>query len=71
MARRQFHVGYVADVPGVDDDASRVRIIFNLVHGITDLIYAKSAPVTPLVAINRTKVAVVICPGIPDWSVLS
>ena len=73
MARRQRHFVQFADVPGRDDNPTRVRIVFQLFHhraNLVDVTAVRRGPGTPLLAINRTQVAVFIRPFIPDSDVV-
>ena len=73
MARRQRHYVQFADVPGRDDNPTRVRIVFQLFHhraNLVDVTAVWRGPGTPLLAINRTQVAVFIRPFIPDSDVV-
>ena len=68
MAGGEVHVVQVAHIPCADDDAARVRIVFNGVHGFLYLVDKATLvvrPRAPLVSIDVPKVAVRICPFVP------
>ena len=73
MARRQRHFIQLANVPGGNDDAARVWIVFQLVHHGGDLVNMAAIrrwPCAPLLAVNLAQVAVLVCPFIPDGNVI-
>ena len=69
MARRQRHLIQLADVPGGNDDAARIRILLQLLEHVAqliDLTAVRCAPGTPLFAVHRAEIAVFIGPLIPN-----
>ena len=57
VARRQRHVRNIGWVPCRDDNAAAVRVGFQLVHNISNLIDGAAirlGPAAPLFAVNRT-----------------
>src|SRR6266487_3373472 len=69
VARRQRHLRNLTHVPRVDDQSPGVRIRFDLIDHLTDLIYraaVRGLPRSPLRAINRTQLAVLAGPLVPD-----
>ena len=69
MAGRQRHAVQLAHVPRGDDDAARIRVVFDLLDGDLDLVdhaAIHSFPRAPLLAIHRAEVAVLIRPLVPD-----
>ena len=69
MARRQGHVVHVGHVPGTDNMPSAVRLCFDLMDEVFDLVDFPAftvRPVSPLVAIDRAQIAIFVCPLIPD-----
>ena len=73
VARRQGHFIQLADVPRRDDDPAGVRVVFQLVHHRADLVdmtTVRRRPGTPLFAVDRSQVAIFICPLVPDGDVV-
>ena len=69
MAGRQCHAFDVGDVPRADDQAAGVGIVANLIDNARDLVDPATIgrrPGTPLIAVDRSKFAVVVGPFIPD-----
>lgn len=69
VAGGQCHVRNVAHVPSADDHPPAVRMMPDLVNHFADLIDLVAvcrSPGTPLSAVNRTEIAVLIRPLIPD-----
>ena len=65
----QRHLRVVGGVPGRDDDAPRIRILLQQLDHFTDLVDGAAVlgrPAAPLVAVDRTEVAVLIGPLVPD-----
>ena len=73
VARRQRHFIQLADVPRRDDDPAGVRVVFQLVHHRADLVdmaAVRRRPGTPLFAVDRPQVAILIRPLVPDGDVV-
>src|SRR5688572_30679705 len=73
MTRRQGHLVELTDVPGVYDDAARVRLATDQVERALDLIdvpAVRRAPGPPLRAVDRAELAVVVGPFVPDRDVV-
>ena len=73
VARRQRHFIQLADVPCRDDDPAGVRVVFQLVHHRADLVdmaAVRRRPGTPLFAVDRPQVAILIRPLVPDGDVV-
>src|SRR5215831_9003867 len=82
MARRQRHLIEISDVPRTDDETPRMRIVFNSLDDLLELINVPLGvlsctlvqrilrPLTPLIAINRPQLSLRVSPGIPDRRVL-
>ncbi len=69
MAGHQAHAAELAHVPGIDDDASRVRIAPQQLDGLSDLIDAVPigrGPCAPLLPVDRPELPVLIGPLVPD-----
>ena len=69
VARRQRHVGYVGDVPRRDDVPARVGVGADLLDDLRELVDVPAVggrPRAPLVAVDRTEVAVGVGPLVPD-----
>src|ERR1700694_1282283 len=69
MAGHEPHALELAHVPGADQDAARIRIGFEPLDGLRDLIDGASVgcrPGAPLAAIDRAQLAVRIRPFVPD-----
>lgn len=69
MARRERHPVDFAGIPGADDVAAAVGILFEILDDAGDLIDGASlrgAPIAPLRAVDRPEVAVRIGPLVPD-----
>ena len=69
MAGRQRHVLDIAGVPGGDDVAARIGIVFQAVQqagDLVDLASVRGFPVSPLMAVDRAEVAVFVGPFVPD-----
>ena len=69
MAGRQRHLAQFADVPGRNDDAARIGVVFDLLNRIPYLVYraaVRRRPRAPLLAVHRAEVAVLVCPLVPD-----
>ena len=69
VARGERHLRQVGDVPGADDEAARVGIVPDLLDHVGDLIdvpTVRRRPGTPLVAVDRPEVAVLVGPLVPD-----
>src|SRR2546422_1830914 len=68
MTRWQSHFWNLAYVPGVDYQPARVRICFDLINYLADLIYrgsTRTLPRSPLRAIHRPEFAILACPFVP------
>ena len=73
VARRQRHFIQFTHVPGRDNDTARVRIIFQLVYDgrdLVDMAAVRGRPRAPLLAVDRTQVAVLISPLVPDGDIV-
>ena len=69
MTRREGHLRDVGHVPGADDVAAAVRVRAQVLDDLGDLVdmaAVRSRPRTPLVAVDRTQVAVGVGPLVPD-----
>src|SRR5439155_224729 len=69
MARRQGHAADLAGVPGGDDLPPGVRIAFDQLHQIGDLVDVmalRRLPVAPLFSVNGTEIAILVSPLVPD-----
>ena len=69
VAWRQFHGLYVRHIPGTDNHAARVGIVLDLMKHLFDLVDMAAIvvlPCSPLTAIHRTEVAMLIGPLIPN-----
>ena len=69
MARRQRHLRDLADVPGRDDVAARVRIgLEQLQRGadLVDVLARRRRPRPPLHAVHRTQIPCLRGPFVPD-----
>ena len=69
MAGRERHAVQLAHVPGRDDDAARIGIVFDLLHRDLDLVDHAAIdgfPRAPLLAVHRAKIAVLVRPFVPD-----
>lgn len=63
VAWRQFHGLYVRHIPGTDNHAARVGIVLDLMKHLFDLVDMAAIvvlPCSPLTAIHRTEVAMLI-----------
>ena len=65
---RERHVVNLAWVPGRDDEAAAVGVVFNLLNEVRDLVggAARFREATPLVAVYGAKITVFIGPFIPN-----
>ena len=69
VAGREGHLLDLTNIPGADDEPPAVRILFNLLDDLIDLVDAAAidrAPITPLRAIDATEIAIGIGPFIPN-----
>ena len=69
VARRQSHFIHFGRIPSGYQHSSRIRILFDSVDDTRKLINrfpVWSGPGTPLVSVNRTQVAILISPFIPN-----
>ncbi|CAB1370726.1 protein of unknown function [Denitratisoma oestradiolicum] len=69
MAGGQLHTWNVGGIPGADDMTARVRVFFQSLNQLADLVDLASlaiGPVAPLMAIHRPQVAVGVGPFVPD-----
>ena len=69
VARRQRHLVDVRRIPGADDQPARIRIAPDHVDHIGDLVDGAAVgrrPGSPLLAIDRTELAVLVGPLVPD-----
>lgn len=69
VARRKGHLVNISGIPGGDEHSSRIRIVLDHVHDLAQLVdraAVRSRPGAPLVAIDRTKIAVLVGPFVPD-----
>src|SRR5215470_16850692 len=69
MARRQRHAFDLGRIPSGDDQPARIGIAADFIDHIGDLIDAAAVrrrPRAPLVAVDRTEIAVLVGPFIPD-----
>ena len=69
MARRKGHLVNLSGIPGGDEHSSRIRIVLDHIHHLCELVDGSAVwcrPGAPLVAIDRTKIAVLVGPFVPD-----
>ena len=69
VARFEPHVGQLGDVPGADHHSTRVRVGLDRVDHLGDLVDLTAvlrSPVSPLNAVDRTEVSLVVGPLVPD-----
>lgn len=69
MAGWEGHVIYVGHIPGADEVSSAVWFGFDLMDEVFDLVDFSSfsiGPVSPLVAVDRAKVSILIRPLVPN-----
>ncbi len=69
MTGGQRHLVQLADIPGADDEAARVWIAFQSLDDLRDLIDGSSirrGPGAPLFSIDRSKLAILVGPFVPD-----
>ena len=69
VAGRQGHLVQLRHIPGADQQAPGVRVVFDLLHHPGDLVYDRAvgaAPGTPLRAIDGTQFALLVGPFVPD-----
>src|SRR5439155_16590028 len=69
MTGHQGHLRQLRHVPGADDQTAAIGRLFDLPDQLGDLVYRLSTrplPAPPLLAIDRTQVAIGIRPFIPD-----
>ena len=69
MAGRQGHVLDLSHVPGADNEAPGVGIVFDLLRHLTDLVdvpLVSGWPAPPLITVNRAQVAPFIRPFVPN-----
>ena len=69
MAGHECHFVEFADVPGADDHASGVGVVFDLIDNLGNLVNvfaASGRPGAPLNAVDRAEVAIRGCPFVPD-----
>ena len=69
VAGWQGHLVNLSRIPCRDKDSSRVRVTLDCVDHLAELVDSPSVrrrPGTPLVAIDRTQIAVLVCPLIPN-----
>lgn len=69
VARRQGHVRQIGHVPGADDVPTRIRIAPNRLDHfaqLVDVATIRRRPAAPLVTIDRSQVAVLVGPLVPD-----
>ena len=68
VTRRQRHIVYIGGVPRAYDMAAGMRIVLNRFDNIFDLVDDFAFwpfPATPLLSVNRAKIAILIRPFIP------
>ena len=68
MARRQRHLVNVGRVPGGNDQPARIRIAFDHVDQMADLIDGLAVlrrPRAPLMAVHRSEIAALVGPFVP------
>src|SRR4051812_25838131 len=69
MARRQRHPANFARVPRSDDLAARIGVLANELDEVRDLVDVapvRCLPVPPLLAVDRSEIAVLVSPFVPD-----
>ena len=69
MAGHQRHFVQVSHVPRRDNDAPRIRVFFQHIDDLRDLIDVPAigrGPRAPLIAVDRAEVAVLVGPLVPD-----
>ena len=77
MARRQGHMLDFRGIPSADDHtagigmvADQIKHIGNLVDGAVGVLGRRRRPATPLCAVHRAQIAVLVGPLIPDMHVI-
>ena len=69
MTGHQGHFRKISYIPGTDDQATAIGILFYLLNEFTNLVNhltILSLPAAPLFSIHRAKIAIFISPFIPD-----
>ena len=69
VARRQRHLVEFGHIPRRHDDATRIRVVFEVVQhscNLVDVAAIRGRPATPLFAVHRPQVTVFIGPFVPD-----
>ena len=69
MAGRQCHPVQLAHVPCRDDNAARIRVVFDLLNRDLDLVDHAAIdgfPRAPLLAVHRAEIVVLVRPLVPD-----
>jgi len=69
VARRQGHAVHIAGVPGRNDVTAGVGIVFQTVYQLADLVdqaAVRRFPATPLFAVDRAEITVLVGPFVPD-----
>ena len=69
MAGRQGHLVDITGVPGRNDVSAGVRVVFQAMNQLADLIdesTIRTFPAAPLLAINRAEIAGFVGPFVPD-----
>ncbi len=69
VARRKRHAVHLGHIPRRDNHASRVRIVFQLLHHLADLVDGTAllvGPCTPLVSVDGSKLAILVGPLVPN-----
>src|ERR1043166_5169817 len=69
MTGRQGHFVQFPHIPGTDDQPSAVRVVFDLLNDLVDLVNGttiRGLPITPLSAVNPAEIAIVVGPFVPN-----
>jgi hypothetical protein len=69
VAGRQRHAVDIAGIPRRNDVAPGVRVVFQAVHELADLVDQASVrgfPAPPLLAVDRAEIAIFVGPFVPD-----
>src|SRR6266568_4075234 len=69
MARRQRHLLDLGRIPGGDDETPGIRVLANGFHDVADLVDGARVgrgPRAPLLAVNRSELAALVRPFVPD-----
>ena len=73
MTGHQCHLWEISHIPCIHDQPAAVRVLFDLVNQVTDLVNYLTIfpfPATPLFSINGAKLTFLISPFIPDADIM-